>query len=1010
MGIKRRMFDSLKEMKETFIRCIINFVLLPYKAIISLKAISVTLYRTIISKRNLLEWVTAADAEKMLGNDLKTYAREMIISPIIGLTLVLTTLIYNRLTLMQVGFLFLVWYSTPFVAYYISKVRMKKKFKITSKEKEELLEISKRTWLFFDTYINEKNNYLMPDNFDESRKEEITNYTSSTNVGLSLMAIVSAYNLGFIKQEDALKRIKNIMSTIESLEKWNGHLYNWYNIKTLKPLKPEFISSVDSGNFIGYLYALKGMLEENNLEVELQNRIQFLIDNTDFSKLYDYDKNLFSIGYDVSSKKLIDSYYDLLASEARLASFVAIAKEDIPYKHWFCLGRTCTKFDGKYGLVSWSGTMFEYLMPNVIMKNYNNSLIEKSCDFVTYNQQLYAKKLNIPWGISESAFALKDLKYNYQYKAFGVPWLGLKRGLDDDVVVSPYSSIMAIENDFEGVLENIAKFKELDSFDKFGFYESIDFTPSRVQNKKNEVVKTYMAHHQALILLSINNFLNQNILRKYFEKNSEIRKVEILLQEKLPTAPLYANEKKENVKKLKYQDFEEEAEDFTNNSLENVNILTNNEHTLLISGSGDGYSKIGDIYLTRFNNVQKQSNVTYIKNLTTNEFWSNTENPVNKKADEYGVSFSSHDAKFYRRDGDIETLTQIFVSSEENVELRKIEVRNISEEGMDINVISYVEFILSTLNGDIVHPAYNSLFQSILEIDGNFVIEKRFQNGEKIYATFFSIPINNENINFECETDKIDFVGRCNNLSNPVALTEGTMFSNKFVENINPIISLKTHVRLEKKESIEINYFVGVAYSIEEISEIINKYKVKENETRLIELAKSRALIENRFYDLKKNKICSYNKLLSEIFNGSNTRAKYEKQISKNELCQSNLWKFGISGDVPIVLMKIKHVNDVYVVRELVDAIRYYNLKNLKIDLVIVNEEVGSERYVYDSILRYINSKNVAYMLGAKGGIHIIDYNRIDEREENLLLAVSDVILNAKKGFFKEQLGGANGN
>lgn len=998
------MFDSLKEMKESLIRSAINFVLLPYKAVISLKAIGVTLYRLIISKKNLLEWVTAADAEKMLGNDLKTYAREMIISPVIGLTLVLTTLIYNRLTLVQVGFLFLVWYSAPFVAYHISKAKTKKKTKITSKEKEELLEISKRTWQFFDAYINEKNNYLMPDNFDESRKEEITNHTSSTNIGLSLMAIISAYNLNFIKQEEAIKRVKNIINTIENLEKWNGHLYNWYNVKSLKPLKPEFVSSVDSGNFIGYLYALKGMLEENNLEQELQEKIQTIIDNTDFSKLYDYDKNLFSIGYDISSNKLIDSYYDLLASEARLASFVAIAKEDVPYKHWFCLGRTCTKYDGKYGLVSWSGTMFEYLMPNVIMKNYNNSLLQKSCEFVTYSQQKYAEKLNIPWGISESAFALKDLKYNYQYKAVGIPWLGLKRGLDEDVVVSPYSSIMAIENNTEEVLQNITRLKSLDTFDKYGFYESIDFTPSRVQNKKIEVVKTYMAHHQALILLSINNFLNENVLQRYFEKNSEIRKVEILLQEKLPAAPVYANEKKENVKKLKYQDFEEEAEEFTNKSLENVNILTNNEHTLLISGSGDGYSKIGDIYVTRFNNVQKQSNVTYVKNLTTNEFWSNTENPALKKADEYGVSFSSHDAKFYRRDGDIETLTQIFVSSEENVELRKIEVRNIGEDGIDINIINYVEFILSTLNGDIVHPAYNSLFQSVFEIDGNFVVEKRFQNGEKIYATFFAVPVDNTNISFECETDKINFVGRCNSLKNPIALTEGTMFSNKFAENVNPIISLKTHVRLESKESIEINYFVGVAYSIEEISEIINKYKVKENENRLVELAKSRALIENRFYDLKKNKICSYNKLLSEIFNGSMTREKYEKQISKNELSQSNLWKFGISGDVPIVLVKIKHVNDVYVVRELVDAIRYFNLKNLKIDLVIVNEEIGSERYVYDGILRYINSQNFAYLLGTKGGIHIIDYNRIDENEENLLLAVSDVILNAKKGFFREQL------
>lgn len=1004
IGIRRRFFDSVNELKDTIIRSSINFILLPYKAVMSLKAIGVTLYRTIISKKNLLEWVTAADAEKMLGNDIKTYAREMIISPIIGLALVLTTLIYNELTLMQVATLFLIWYSAPMVAYRISQINEKKNRKITSKEKEELTEIAKRTWLFFDTYMNEENNYLMPDNFDDSRKMKITNHTSSTNIGLSIVAVISAYNIGFIKKEDAINRIKNIINTIEKLEKWNGHLYNWYNIKTLKPIKPEFVSSVDSGNFVGYLYTLKGMLEENNFEKELQKKIQSLIDNTDFSKLYDYDKNLFSIGYDISSNKLVDSYYDLLASEARLASFVAIAKEDIPYKHWFCLGRACTKYDRKYGLVSWSGTMFEYFMPNVIMKNYNNSLMQRTCEFVTYSQQKYAKKLNIPWGISESAFALKDLKYNYQYKAFGVPWLGLKRGLDEDIVVSPYSSIMAIEDATEDVLKNITKLKEMEAYDKYGFFESIDFTPSRVQNKKIEIVKTYMAHHQALILLSINNFLNQNILRKYFEKNSEIRKVEILLQEKLPRITLYTNEKKENVKKLKYQDFEEETEELINKSLENVNILTNDEHTLLISGNGDGYSKIGDIYITRFNNIQKQSNVIYVKNLNTNEFWSNTKHPTEKEADEYGVSFSSHDAKFYRRDGDIETLTEIVISSEENVELRKIEVRNIGEDVVEINLINYVEFILSTLNADIVHPAYNSLFQSVFEIDGNFVLEKRFQNGEKIYATFFAIPLNNMNISFEYETDKINFIGRCNNLKNPIALTEGSLFSNKFAENVNPIMAIKTHVKLISKESIEINYFVGIAHSIDEISEIIGKYKTKENENRLVELAKSRALIENRFYDLKNNKICSYNRLLSEILKGSRSREKYEKQIMKNTLSQSNLWKFGISGDVPIIMVKIKHVNDVYVIRELIDATIYFNLKKIKIDLVILNEEQEKERYVYDGILRYVNAKNVAYLLGIKGGIHIIDYHKIEQDEEYLLYAVSDVLLNAKKGFLKEQL------
>ena len=460
--------------------------------------------------------------------------------------------------------------------WYISKTIKKQDAieKLNKEEKEYVLEIGKKTWDFFETYLNKENNYLIPDNYQESRKEKIVPRTSSTNIGLSLLAVISAYDLNYIKLEKALEFLYNIINSIDSLAKWNGHLYNWYNIKTKEPLNPRYISTVDSGNFVGYLYVTKTFLEnlienEENLRIkdkeqecrkikEMKNIVENIINITDFSLLYNNEEQIFSIGFNIDENKLTNSYYDLLASEARQASLIAIAKKDIPSKHWNYLGRTLTTL-GKYkGLISWSGTAFEYLMPNINIPKYEGSLLDESCKFMIKSQIEYSKKLNLPWGISEAAFNLKDLHSNYQYKAFGIPWLGLKRGLADEMVVSSYGGFLAINDVPKEELINLKRLEKEGMYDKFGFYESIDYTPQRVEKgKTSSVVKTYMAHHQGLILLSINNLFNKDILVKRFMKNPEMEAVGILLQETMPETFIITKEKKEKVEKLKYKDYED---------------------------------------------------------------------------------------------------------------------------------------------------------------------------------------------------------------------------------------------------------------------------------------------------------------------------------------------------------------------------------------------------------------------------------------------------------------------
>ena len=385
-----------------------------------------------------------------------------------------------------------------------------------------------------------------------------------------MLAIVSAYDLKYIELEDAIERISKTLETIQKLQKWNGHLYNWYNTRTLEPLNPRYVSTVDNGNFIGYLYTVKQFLTntEKNLKVSVPNTsgyieninqmiqiIDSIIQSTDFSVLYNPKKRLFSIGFNIEENKLTNSYYDLLASEARQASLVAIAKKDIPSKHWNSLSRTITSLKKYKGLVSWSGTAFEYLMPNINIEQYEGSLLDEACRFLIMSQMEYAKKLGIPWGVSEAAFNLRDLNNNYQYKAFGIPWLGLKRGLEDDMVVSPYSVFLSLNYVPKQGIENLRLLESEGMNSKYGFYESIDYTLSRLKyGKKYETVKTYIAHHQGLSLLSINNLINKNILVKRFMKNPEIEGIKILLQERMPEKAIITKEKKEKIEKLKTKD------------------------------------------------------------------------------------------------------------------------------------------------------------------------------------------------------------------------------------------------------------------------------------------------------------------------------------------------------------------------------------------------------------------------------------------------------------------------
>lgn len=1015
---------TISIIKASLLRGIINIAFLPHKAYISLDAIIRTIYRMNISKQNLLQWTTAEEAEKNGATNLSSYIKMMsinIFSGIIGIILLVT--IKQYIINIIAYAICILWILAPIIAYYISKEEIQKaKVKELSKsEIEYVIEIGKKTWDYFDMYINKENNFLPPDNYQEGRNVKVVDRTSSTNIGLGLISVISAYDLGYIDLEKTITRLDSMLQTIQKLSKWNGHLYNWYNIKTLQPLMPRFISTVDSGNFVGYLYVLKEFLyniKENGKTKEItKNIIQTtellliivdnLIINTDFKPLYDYEKRLFSIGFNVEENKLTDSYYDLLASEARQASLVAIAKHDIPTKHWQNLSRTLTIMNGYKGLISWSGTAFEYLMPNINIRKYPGSLLDESSRFMIMSQIEYAKKLGTPWGISESAFNLKDLNSNYQYKAFGIPWLGLKRGLADEMVISSYASILAINDIPKEVVKNLKELEKTGMYGKYGFYEAIDYTPSRLRNKqKYQVVKTYMAHHQGLILLSINNLINNNILQERFIENPSIKAVDILLQERMPEDVIITKEKKEKIEKIKninYENYTVRSFSKLNNELNNYNIISNDNYTIGINERGEGFSQYGNILINRYKNTNDypEGISFYIKNIRTKKVWNTMYSNNYVKPDKYEVNFMPDMDEFIRNDENITTKMKVITAPNDSVEIRNIEIKNNGniEETLEISSLFYP--VLSTKEQDYSHMAFNNLFLKYEYLnDTNTILVKRNKRGnsKEIYLGV-NLYTQNETIgDLEFEIDEERLNGGIA-LGIPKMIENSIPFSKSLGLTVSPVVALKRTIKVKPHEKVNLNLIITASENREQIEENIIKYTNIENIKKAFELSRVRVEEEARYLGIKGKDIEIYQKILSYLVEQNPMKKMYLQSVQEPYYVQ-DLWKYGISGDLPILLVKIKDVNDSYIIKEILKAYEFFKVKNIEIDLVILNEEENVyERYVKEAVETEILNRQLMYSINQKGGIYILNANEIEDKQ--LLEFRANLIIDAHLGNIK---------
>ena len=984
----KKFSKDFSDISLSFYKIFLEIIFLPYEAWINLDAMIRSIYR-MIKKKRLLEWTTAEDSENKTQNNLFITYKEMIINVILGIVF-----LFGNIGFKILGVLFLI---APYIAYSLSK-EIKNTFEISVESKKDLKEIAYRTWKFFEDHLNEENHYLVCDNYQEDRKPETVKRTSSTNIGLELLSIMSAYDLGFIDFEKAKDYIKKVINSIKIMAKWNGHLYNWYETDTLEPLKPRYVSTVDSGNLVGYLYVIKEFLkqymEEDGVPF-LYEDIDKIICDTDFSKLYSEKNKLFSVGFNLEENSLTDSYYDFLASEARQASIVAISRRQVPVKHWNSLSRTITIYKGYKGLISWTGTAFEYLMPNLNLKRYEGSLLDESSKFAIMSQKDYCSRLGVPWGVSESAYNLRDLNNNYQYKAFGIPWLGLKRGLEYDLVVSPYSTFLALQDGEKSAIHNINELKKVGAFGEYGFYEAVDYTLNRLKKgEKYAVVKTYMAHHQGLILNSINNVLNQDIIQKRFNNNPEVEAVNILLEERMPVDLIITKEKKETPEKFKnYGDigYIERIIDKPERLDLKYNVISNSDYKIVINDFGEGYSQYKDIIVNKYKPGYeiKQGIFFYVKNLKTKKI---IEIGKNSK-----VSFTGDKAKFIKQDGGLKFTYNITVNPNKPVEIRSLEIENLgsSEEMLDITA----DFIpsLNEKSAEYAHPAFSSMFLNFEKNKDNILIERKSKSLDKfMYAAINLYTENGEIVDKGFEIDQEKYLGR-NNFDIPIGVKNSKKFSNQTGYVINKIYAERKTIKIAKNEKININLLISVNENKEEAIKNLEQMKNLDEILKIFDVGKARIEEEMKYLQINSKQSAEYQELLNYILE-ENICRNINLDLNKDYEINS-LWKYGISGDLPIVLVKIKNLNSVDNVREIIESYMFYRVKNIYIDLVILDEEKEIyNRLVQKAVEDIVMDKQIIYLRNVKSGIFILNKNLMEPDDLQVLELKSKIILISENG------------
>ena len=1019
-------------------RSLVQFSILPKEAWMYTDAAVRACWRMWFSHKNLLNWITSDEAAKSTKGTLGDYIAKFWFNYVCSIVIVALTIVnqnFSTLNLVATAFCVVSWCCAPFLMFWLGKKFPQNHKSLNNKEIEEVRQLAKDTWYFFDSMLTAENNWLIPDNYQVGR-EPLTDYkTSPTNIGYSITSVVSAAELGFIDSDKALTTLDNIITTVEKLEKWNGHLFNWYGISSLKALPNFFISTADSGNYVACLYTAKGWLTKmvqsaslkENAE-KLSSRIQKLINETDFSKLYNPELDVFSIGYDHSAMTLLPYHYNNFASEARLTSFLTISQGDAPYKHWFCLDKTLVQYHGYKGVASWYGTMFEYFMPLIFLPTFKHTLMDETYSFAIRAQRAFIHNSRIdnrstkkmPWGISETAYNELDDAQNYKYHAFGVPYLKFQNTTPDRIVVSPYSSLLAISANDRAVYDNLQLFKTLGLYDNnqqinettnqsisFGLFESYD--------QEDQVpVRAHYAHHQGMILASLTNYLCDNCLQHFFMQEPAMRSMETLLKEKAQVKP-YIDLKVTQYKRYQYSKVqtESDARDYDKIAVvPEIGVVGNGQYTVLMNDRGSGFSCYRNILMGRYRKISADHYGTYlyIRNLRSDRLWSATYAPLDTMPEGYHVSFASDKLTFTRLDDGIETRTEVTVLKDRSAELRRFTFTNTTPTDVELEITSYGEVVLCPAAEDVNHRVFNGMkILSEYDVQHQSLIFSRPGTGETrhymIHKLWVDNSINlksNEDYNqhitnldaqlVEYETSRLKFLGRGGSLGHAEVIESHRTLSGTVGTTLDPIMSMRRRINIPAGKHAEAYIITGFAKAKEQLTKLTEQYASSAD----IEHAfKTSSVFNNMRSSMSLLKgaqmrlYCSIAKYLVQTATLGNERNSF---LARNTMSQSDLWRFGISGDYNILLLEIDSAERSGFAKEMLRAFEYLKVHGLVLDLVIINAAPENERDgLYHFIRNMADTEHLWAPHSDAGRVFVINRSELSDEEYTLFYTVAQL-------------------
>ena len=780
----------------------------------------------------------------------------------------------------------------------------------------------------------------------------------------------------------------------------------------------------------------KSHLEQSALDREglnsLRRRLSAIADAADyisrsmeFSFLLDEERELLSIGYSVDSGNLDDSCYDLLASEARLASFFAIAKNDLPTRHWFRLGRTLLPVGNKSVLSSWSGSMFEYLMPELVTLTPRDSLLGASIRTAVSEHMRYGKQTNTPWGLSESAFNIRDLAFTYQYSSFGVPSLGLKRGLGESLVVAPYATGLASMVAPNEAAENYSRLADIGACGSFGFYEAIDFSPDRIpQSERFEIIKAYMSHHQGMTIVALANSLFGNVIAHHFHASPLVQAAELLLQERAPRLVSNAPERATLIT-LRSEQIEPSLVAVRRVSSPNItpldcHVISNGKLSVFLTGTGAGYTQWKGLALTRWNGDHTLNNIgsfIYLKDVYLGTVWSAGSQPVAIKPQSYEAAFAEDRVRLSRTDGTLTTVVDVIVSPEDDATCRRISITNSGKKRRTIDVTTYDELVLGPMDADAVHPAFSKLF---VETDydvatGALIAWRRPRSPhEKKIWTALVVTGDGTDGTSEFETDRSRFIGRARSLAAPIAVVGGQPLSNSTGAVLDPIFSIRRRVNVAPGATVRLSVWLAAADSREALATLIEKYSDKSAFVRTATMAWTVGRVELRHLGIEAAEALLFQQLSAVLWSSSRLLRAPERVLQQGALGYDKLWSAGISGDLPIVLVQIGELADIGLVRQCLHAFEYWRRKGIEADLVIVNEHTASYQqdlqHALEALCQSVSSRHRLERDNSKGSVHLIQADRMQPGPRAALVAAAIIVFAARRGALAEQLDRLSGN